>query len=326
VYIINCSVRLALGSTIIACASAAFAQDKPGDYPSRPIRIIIGVPPGAGAETVARMTAEILSDKWGQNVVIDSRPGGGGVIASTYAARAEPDGYTLYQNGFGILLQGATKRVPFDPLEAFVPVARKTQQPYIMLVQPGNAAKSVKDLIGLSKSKPLTYAGSSGVGSTVHIGMEKLAKVSGIRLKHIAYKGGAASNLAVMGGEIDISGASALSAVAAVKSGKARALVNLGAERIKAFPDLPTLAEEGYPQVEIANMYNLWAPAGTPAPIIEALNTVVPQGLNSPKYRQKLEVLGSAPVKPMSVQQVKAGIERDYAELKQSVKELGIKF
>jgi tripartite-type tricarboxylate transporter receptor subunit TctC len=156
--------------------------------------------------------------------------------------------------------------------------------------------------------------------------MEKLAKLSGIKLKHVAYKGGAASNLALMGGEIDISGASALSAVGVVKTGKARPLVNLGSERIAAFADLPTLAEQGYPEVEIANMYNLWVPAGTPVGIMEALNKVVSEGLNTPKYRQKLETLGSSPVKPMNMKEVKAGIERDYAELKQSVKELGITF
>ena len=315
-----------LASTILASSSCAWAEGESGRYPNRPLRIIIGVPPGAGADTVARMTAEILNDQLGQNVVVDSRPGGGGVIASTYAAKAEPDGYTLYQNGFGILLQGATKRVPFDPLQAFVPVARKTQQPYIMVVHPSNPSKSVKELIELSKSKPLTYAGSSGIGSTVHLGMEKLAKISQMRLKHVPYKGGAASNRAVMGGEIDISCASALSAVAVVKSGKGRALASLGSERIAAFPDLPTVAEQGYPEFEIANMYNLWVPSGTPATIIEKLNKIVSTGLNTPQYRKRLEVLGSAPVKPMSVREVRSSIERDYAEVKQAVKELGIKF
>jgi tripartite-type tricarboxylate transporter receptor subunit TctC len=156
--------------------------------------------------------------------------------------------------------------------------------------------------------------------------MEKLAKISGMRLKHVAYKGGAASNRAVMGGEIDISCASALSAVGVLKTGKARALASLGSERIAAFPDLPTVAEQGYPDFEIANMYNLWVPMGTPAAIIERLNKIVSAGLNTPKYRKRLETLGSAPVKPMSVQAVKQSIERDYAEVKQAVKELGISF
>ncbi len=311
---------------LLAWSASTLAQGSAPSYPNRPLRIIIGVPPGAGADTVARMTAEILSAQLGQNVIVDPRPGGGGVIASTYAAKAEPDGYTLYQNGFGILLQGATQRIPFDPLKAFIPVVRKTHQPYIMIVQPGYPARSVKDMIELSKAKPITYAGSSGVGSTVHIGMEKLAKLSGMRLKHVSYKGGAASNLAVMGGEIDVACAAALSAVTAVKSGKARALASLGAERIAVFADLPTVAEQGYPGFEISNMYNLWVPAGTPSAIIETLNKVVSTGLNTPAYRKRLEALGSAPVKPMGVADVKRTIEEDYAEVKQAVKALGIKF
>jgi tripartite-type tricarboxylate transporter receptor subunit TctC len=144
-----------LAAAAMAQHPQAFAQDKPANYPARPIRIIISVAPGAGADMVARMTAEILQAAWGQHVVVDSRPGGGGVIASTIAVRAEPDGYTLYQNGFGLLMQGAAKRVDFDVLTAFEPVVRTTSQPYILLVHPRVAATSVKDLIAMSISPPM---------------------------------------------------------------------------------------------------------------------------------------------------------------------------
>jgi tripartite-type tricarboxylate transporter receptor subunit TctC len=315
-----------LAAATMTPAAAAFAVDKPANYPTRPIRIIISVAPGAGADMVARMTAEILQEAWGQNVVIDSRPGGGGVIASTTAARAQPDGYTLYQNGFGLLMQGAAQRVDFDVLKTFEPVVRTTSQPYILLVHPRVSATSVKDLVGLSKQKMLTYAGSSGVGSAVHIGMSQLAKVSGMNIKYIAYKGSAPSILALMGGEIDMAATSAMSATGAIKTGKVRALANLGEKRVPALPDLPTLAEQGYPNVVIDNSYNLWAPAGTPKPIVAAVNNVVSKGLNSPVYEKRLQSLGSDAFDPMPPDQLKKLVAKDYAEIVGTIKELGIKF
>jgi tripartite-type tricarboxylate transporter receptor subunit TctC len=311
---------------VLAHGATALAQDKVPGYPVRPIRLIIGVAPGAGADIIARMTAEILRESWGQNVVVDPRPGGGGVVASTYAAKAEPGGYTLYQNGFGLILQGAAKRVPFDVLKTFVPAVRSTAQPYVLLVSPNIAAKSIKELVALSAARPLTYAGSSGTGSTVHIGMERLAKQSGMKARHIAYKGSSVALLALMGGEINMAATSIMSAVGAIKTGKVRALANMGLERVPALPDLPTIVELGYPKAEIANMYNLWVPAGTPGAIVTALNSVVSKGLNTPEMTKRLAALGATPVKPMPPNKVRADIEREYVELQQSVKELGLKF
>jgi len=313
-------------AAVMGPAGVAFAQEKPVNYPTRPIRIIISVAPGAGSDMVARMTAEVLQDAWGQNVVIDSRPGGGGVIASNAAARAQPDGYTLYQNGFGLLMQGAAQRVEFDVLKTFEPVVRTTSQPYILLVHPRVGATSVKELVAASKQKMLTYAGSSGVGSAVHIGMSQLGKVSGMNIKYIAYKGSAPSILALMGGEIDMAATSAMSAVGAVKTGKVRALANLGEKRVPALPDLPTLAEQGYPNVIIDNSYNLWAPAGTPKPVLAAVNAVVSKGLNTPKYEQRLQSLGSEAFDPMPPDQLKKLVAKDYASIVATIKELGIKF
>lgn len=306
--------------------AGALAQDKPAGYPSRPIRIIISVAPGAGADMVARMTAQILTDKWGQNAVVDPRPGGGGVIASTYAAKAEPDGYTLYQNGFGLLFQGATQRVPFDVLKVFEPVVRTTSQPYILLTTSNITAKTVKELIALSAVKPLTYAGSSGVGSTVHLGMERLAVLSGMKLRHIAYKGSAPAILALMGGEVNMAAGSAMSAIAAIKTGKVRALATLGLKRLPVLPDLPSVAEQGYPGFTIDNNYNLWVPAGTPPAIIAALNRVISDGMNAPDAEKRLIASGSEAVDPMSPRELKKILARDYADIVQTVKQLGLKF
>ena len=312
--------------TLFACNIPAIAQDQPAGYPVRPIRIIIGVAPGAGADMVARATAQILTERWGQNAVVDPRPGGGGVIASELASRAAPDGYTLYQNGFGILFQGATKRVPFDVLKTFEPVVRTTQQPYILLVHPSVTAKTFKELVAQSAAKPLTYAGSSGVGSTVHLGMEKLASVSGLKAKHVAYKGSSLALLALMGGEINMAATSAMSATGAIKTGKVRGLATLGPTRVAALPDLPTIGEQGYPGVTITNRYNLYVPAKTPRPIINAIHRVVGDGMHSPQMAQRLAADGSEPGERLTPEQLKVQIAREYADIERSVKELGLKF
>lgn len=306
-------------------AATSYAQDKPANYPVRPIRIIISVAPGAGADFVARLTAGVISDKWGQNVVVEPRPGGGGVIATGIAAKAAPDGYTLYQNGFGLLIQGATKRIDVDPITAFEPVVRTTSQPYILLVHPSVTANSVKELIAASKAKPLTYAGSSGVGSTVHLGMEKLASLSGMQVKHVVYKGSAPAILALMGGEINMAATSAMSAISAAKTGKVRALASFGTKRLPVLPDLPTVAEQGFPGFSITNAYNLWAPKGTPAPIILAINRIVSEGLNTPELEKQIQARGGEAVDPMSPAELKKVVARDYGEIQKQVKELNIK-
>ena len=323
----KCGCRLM--PAVLACGATVttgLAQDKPAGYPVRPIRIIIGVSPGAGSDMVARATAQLLTERWGQNTVVDPRPGGGGVIASELVAKSAPDGYTLLQSGDGLLFQSATKRVAFDILKTFDPVVSSTQQPYILLVNLSVPAKTVKELVALSAGKPLTYTGSSGVGGTVHLGMEKLAKLSGMKLKHVAYKGSAPSLLAVMGGEVNIGVTSTMSATAAIRSGKVRGVAAMGLTRASSLPELPTLAEQGIPDFKITNRYNLWVRAGTPHPIIQAINRVVSDGMHTPQMVQKLAADGSEPAERMTPEQLKAELARIYVELERQVNELGLKF
>jgi tripartite-type tricarboxylate transporter receptor subunit TctC len=313
-----------LATIALGHSAIGLAQQKSANYPTRPIRIIISVAPGAGSDMVARMTGEVLTKAWGQNVVVESRPGGGGVVASNIAARAEPNGYTLFQNGFSLLMQGAAKRVEFDVLKTFQPVVRSTEQPYILVAQPKVAATSVKDLIAASQQKELTYSGSSGIGSAVHIGMSQLAKEANIKMKYIPYKGSAPSLLAVMAGEIDMAATSAMAATGAIKTGKVRGLLNLGTKRVPALPDLPTLKEQGYKTV-VANAYYLWAPARTPGPIVAAVNKVVSDGLNSAEYTKRLQAVGSDSADPVSPDELKKQVAQEYAELEVAIKELGLK-
>lgn len=315
---------------VLAHSAVAWAQDKAQDkvpgYPVRPIRIIIGVQPGAGADMVARATAQILTEKWGQNAVVDPRPGGGGVIASELMAKSTPDGYTILQSGDGLLFQSATKRVAFDILKTFDPVVASTQQPYILLANLGVPAKTVKELITLSAAKPLTYTGSAGVGGTVHLGMEKLMKLSNMKLKHVAYKGSAPGLLALMGGEVNLGVTSAMSATSAIRSGKVRGVASMGLTRASSLPDLPTIGEQGFPGFKITNRYNLWVRAGTPRPIIQAMNRVVSDGMHAPAMVQKLAADGSEPAERMTPEQLRTDLARSYVELVKQVKELDLKF
>jgi tripartite-type tricarboxylate transporter receptor subunit TctC len=311
---------------VLAFSTAVLAQDKPAGYPDRPIRIIISAAPGGGAHIIARAAAQILSERWGQNAVVDSRPGGTGVIAVELAARAMPDGQTILQYGDGMVLLAATKRVSFDVLKAFDPVVSLSTQPYIILVNLHVPAKSIKELVALSATKPWTYSGGNGVGSTVHLGMERLASLSGMKLKFIAYKGAAPGILALMGGEINMVAASAMASSAAIRTGKVRGLATTGLKRIAALPDLPTVAEQGVPGFNLTNRYNWWVPAGTPRAIIAALNRVASDGMHSPQMVQRLAAEGSEPAERMSPAELKVIIAREYAEVEHSVKEIGLKF
>src|SRR5262245_12306703 len=274
----NAALRIAAGclaSSMFACftgTAAAASLDKPAGFPTRPIRLIITVAPGAGADAIARAAAQMLTDRWGQTAVVDNRPGGSGVIATDLVANSAPDGYTLLSAGEQILLLAAQKRFSYDVLKKLEPVVATSAQPYILLVNLGMPFKSIKEMVAYSQSQRLSYSGSSGVGSSVHLGMEHLARLSGAKLLYVPYKGSAPSIIAVMGGEIQMAAASSIAASAAMRTGKVRALATLGLTRIPALPDLPTVVEQGFPGFKITNRYNLFAPAGTPRPIIAAIN------------------------------------------------------
>ena len=321
----NAMIRtVACGLTfgVLAVNALAQAPDKPSGYPTRPIRLIIAVAPGAGADMIARATAQMLIDRWGQNAVVDSRPGGGGVVAVELTARASPDGYTFLQYGDGMALIGAQKRVPFDVRKAFEPVVASSMQPYVLIAHTSLPASSIKEVIALSQSKPLTVAGGGGVGSTVHVGLEHLAKKAGMKLKYVSYKGSAPSILALMGGEINMACSSAMAATGAIRTGKVKGLASLGPKRALSLPDLPTIGEQGVANYTLTNRYNLWAPAGTPRPIIAAVNRVVTEGMNSPEMVKRLANEGSEPAPRMTPEELKAVFAREYTELERTVKEL----
>jgi tripartite-type tricarboxylate transporter receptor subunit TctC len=315
-----------LTGAVLAYNGAVNAQDKPAGYPVRPIRLVISVAPGAGADAIARAVAQMLIDRWGQNAVVDNRPGGSGVIAADLVANAAPDGHTILSVGEALLLLGAEKRLSFDVLKAFEPIVATSTQPYILLVNLSLPFKSIKEMVAYSATQRLTYSGSAGIGSSVHLGMERFAQLSGAKLLYVPYKGSAPSIIAVMGGEIHMAAGSSIAASAAIRTGKVRALATLGLTRIPALPDLPTVAEQGFPGFKITNRYNLFAPAGTPRAIIAAINRVVSDGMHSPQMTKRLEADGSQPAERMTPAQLKATMAHEYVELEKTVKQLNLKF
>jgi tripartite-type tricarboxylate transporter receptor subunit TctC len=305
--------------------SHIYAQDKPAGYPVRPIRIVLPSSPGGGLDMICRAIGQMLTEQWGQSVVVDNRPGGATVIATEVGAKAPPDGYTLLAATDTINILSAMKRVPFDIRKAFDPVAGMTAQPYLLIVNAAVPAKSFKELIAYSITQTLSY-GSSGVGTTGHLGMERLAMLTGAKFLHVPYKGGAPALVGVVGGEIHMYPGIVISATQAIKAGKVRAVAAMGLKRLPALPDLPTVAEQGFPEFKIVNSYNLYVPAGTPRAIIAALNRVVGDGMNSPAMAQRLVADGSQAAERMSPDEFKGVLAREYLEVERQVKNLNMKF
>jgi tripartite-type tricarboxylate transporter receptor subunit TctC len=305
--------------TVTACASAYAAQEKAAQYPVRPVRLIVSVQPGAGADAMARASAQFLTDAYGQQVVVDNRPGASGAIAADLVAKSAPDGYTILSHGETLLVLSALHKVP-EVLKTFDPIVATSTQPYILLTGLNTPVKSIKELIELSKTKQVTYSGSSGLGSPVHLGMEAFAKRSGANLLFIPYKGSAPAIIALMSGEIQLAAGSSIAATGAIRTGKVRALACLGSERIPSMPDLPTVAEQGFPGFKITNRYNFFAPIGTPRSIINSINKVVSDGMYTPQMVKRLEADGSQPATRMTPEQLRATIAREYVEVKEQVK------
>jgi len=315
----------ALVALVFSCGAVAFAQERPAGYPSKPIRLVVSVAPGAGGDTMARAVGKIITDSWKADIVVDNRPGAGGTIASELVAKATPDGYTFLSLGSSLLIQGATKRASFHPLKAFDPVVPTSMQPYILLAHPNLPVKSIKELIAHSANHKVTYAGSSGIGSMPHIGMSRFAKLSGAKLQYIPYKGSAPSIIALMGGEIHMAATSSIAATGAIRTGKVRALANLGPTRVAALPDLPTVAEQGFPGFSVTNRYGLQAPAGTPRAILLAINRIVGEAMHKPEMVKFLAASGSQPNERMTPDEYRAAMTREYAEIEEQVKELDLK-
>jgi len=310
----------------LAMPVGAQAQEKPAGYPTKPIRIIVGIAAAGGLDTMTRLGAQKLSERWGQPVIVDNRPGGGTVLAMDIVVKAQPDGYTLLAASDTLMMNGVLKRAEYDVRTAFIPIVQLTTQPYMLIVNPSLPVKSVKELIAYAKSKPgaLNY-GSQGMGTTGHIGWERFKFMTGVDIVHVPYKGAAPAVIDVMGGQIQMTFSNVVTSGAHVRSGKLRGLAVTSARRGQVFPEMPTVAESGVPGFELTNSYGYYAPAGTPVTIVRAMAAAVAQGMNSPDTVKLLAADGSEAYPPTTPDEFKAKFAREYAELEKLVRAANIK-
>jgi tripartite-type tricarboxylate transporter receptor subunit TctC len=290
---------LPIAAAVLACyAAPALAADA---YPTKPVRMIVGFAPGGGTDTTARALTPKLSERLGQQVIVDNRPGAAGNIATEIITKSPADGYTILMGTIAALAINPTLygNLPFNPLRDLIPVTQAVDSTNILVVHPTVQAKSVKELIALAKTKSLN-GGSSGVGGAGHLALELFNVSAGTKITHIPYKGGGPSMTDLLGGQINLIFATAASAIPHVQSGKIRGLAVTTLNRSKLVPDLPTVAEAGLPGFEANNWYGLVVPAKTPKPVVDRLNKEMVAVLNLPDikellFRQGLDAHPSTP-------------------------------
>lgn len=311
---------IAIGSGCWLTAAGAVAATS-NAYPTKPVRMLVGFAPGGGSDTLGRLVGQKLSESIGQPIVIDNRPGAGGVIAMEMAARAPADGYTvMVVSGSSVVSATLVTKVAFDINKAFAPISLLATQPYVLLVPQSLPVNTVKELIAHAKAKPgaLNY-GSSGHGSSAHLGMELFKQMAGVDMVHIAYKGIGPAIVDLMSGRVQLLFGSAVSAGNAAKTGRVKALAVASARRAKSLPDLPTIAESGVPNFDLTGWYGVVAPAGTPQAVIAKLNQEIAQLLASPEIQTRLSNDGSeaTPTTPAQFRQIIANDIQRWQKLMQ---------
>ena len=307
-------------------ASAVTTEIRAQAYPGKPIRMIVAVPPGGPADTLARLVGPRLGEALGQAVVIDNRPGANGNIAYEMAARAVPDGYTLVLVAAGIAINPSLYReVKYDPLKDFAPITQGIAVPNILVVHPAVAATSVKELVALAKARPgqVTFA-SAGNGTSGHLALEQFRLMAGIQVIHVPYKGGGPALGEVLAGQVQALFSIALAATPQVNAGKVRALAITSARRSALAPGLPTVAEVGFPGFEVVGWFGWVAPAKTPREIVNRLNGEIVRILNQPEMKERLLGLGADPV-GNTPQVFAAFIQSEHGKWARVIRQAGIR-
>ncbi len=285
--------RVACAGALAVLASAALAQT----YPTKPVRIEVGANAGGGTDIIARMLADKYQASMGQPFLVENRPGASNTIAADFTAKAPADGHTLLvATNTGQAIAPHLISLAFDSNKDLIPVALIVTVPNVLVVGPGVAANSVKDLIALMKSKPDAFSyGSSGVGSTQHLAGEAFNLAAGTKAIHVPYKGSAQALADLVGGQIQLDFDTTSSAMAFIKGGKVKALAVMSPKRTPELPDVPTLAEAGLPGVEMTTWYGLFVTAGTPKPVVDKLYAETMKALKDPDVQKRLVALGGEP-------------------------------
>jgi tripartite-type tricarboxylate transporter receptor subunit TctC len=315
-------MRVAAAFFALFFSCAVFAQ---GSFPSKPITVVVGFEPGGGTDTVARIVAKFLSDNIGQQVIVENRAGAGGNIAVDYVAKAAPDGYTVVLANVGALtVNPHMLKLSYDPLKDLAPITMAVVFPNVIVAHPRIAAKTLAEYVKLAKEQPntITY-GSSGVGGAGHLAGALLEMVANIKLVHVPYKGGGPAMRGLLGGEIDSYFATPVTPLPHIKSGKVVAIATTGAKRSATLPDVPTVAESGYPGYEALNWYAYLAPAKTPRNIVDKLNRELLKVLRMPEAVKLLDGQGVEP-DPGTPEQLAAYMKKEYETWGKVVKQAGI--
>ena len=323
----NCVWRLlTAGGAALAVSGVSPLVHAQSGYPNKPIRLIVPFAPGGGTDLTARAIALKLTEAWGQTVVPDNRAGANGTIAVDIATKSPPDGYTLTMISSSHSVNASLyKNLPYDLIRDLAPITQATSQPYALVVHPTLAAKTVKEMIALSKTKAdgLTY-GSSGLGGLSHLSGALFASLAGIKLVHIPYKGGNPALNDVIGGQIQMLFSTLLQADTQLKAGRLRALAVTTKKRSPAAPDLPTMQEAGVAGYEVAGWYGVLAPARTPRPVIDKLNVEIVRILHSPDIQNRLAADGSEAV-GNTPEQFGAHIKAEVMKWNKVIKDAGIR-
>jgi tripartite-type tricarboxylate transporter receptor subunit TctC len=302
-----------------ACAADA--------YPTRPIRLIVPYPPGGGNDTLARLFGAKLAEAWGQQVVVDNRPGAGTLIGTQLAARAVPDGYTMLLSSIAThaIAPNLYAKPGFDPVKDFAPITLLAIAPTVLCVNAAVPVNTVKELIALAKAKPgeLKFA-SGGSATPPHMAGEIFASMTGIKLIHVPYKGGAPAHAGLIGGETTMMFDTAASILPHVRSGKLKSLAIARAARLAEYPNLPTFTEAGLPGYEVNAWYSMHAIAGTPKPIIAKWNSELRRILKLPDIQERLRVLGSEAV-GNSPEEFDRFVRAESAKYAKAIRESGTK-
>ena len=314
---------LILFSFFVFFADGTMAQP----YPFKPVRMIVPVPPGGGADFVARSYASRLSDALGQQVVVDNRGGAAGIIAMEATAKAPPDGYTFIQTNISTISINPYmySKLPYDAEKGFAAISLCTLNPLVLVVHPAVAARSVPELINVAKAKPgtITYA-SLGSGSIQHLAGFMFGKAAGVNLTHVPYKGAAPATVDLLAGQVNTAFSGIGTVISHVRGGKLRGLATTGAKRVESYADLPTMAESGGPAMQIELWNGFLAPAGTPAAIVKRLSDEINRIAKSSDLPQVLATQGTSP-KTNSPEEFTQFIRAEQAKFKKLVQESGIK-
>ena len=296
-------MRYAWVAAVLALASASA-----GAFPEKPVRFVIGFTPGGPSDILARAVGQKLAERWGQQVVIENRPGAGGNLAAEAVAKSAPDGYTWLLGNNSILAtnQSLYKKLPYDPVKDFAPVALVAVQPNILVVHPEVKATSVMELVSLAKQSPgkLNYA-SSGAGAAAHLAGELFKTMAGVDIVHVPYKGTQPALTDLIAGQVQLMFATSASVIPYVKAGRLRALAVTTAQRSPSVPELPTVSEAGLAGFEATTWHGVVVPMATPAPLVQRLNQDLNLVLEEKELKERLAGLGA---------EVLTGTPRDFAD------------